>query len=148
MAVQRTIHDVITEATHQGGIELFHGYTYSGHPVALAAMVAALDIYGDEKLFEQARRLENAFEDAAHSLHDVARVVDIRNFGLVAGIQLEPRNGAPGARAYEAFLACLRMGVLVRYTGETLALSPPLVINESQIDQLFTTVRTALREVS
>lgn len=128
-------------------IELFHGYTYSGHPVACAAALATLDIYRDEQLFERAIKLGPAWEDAAHSLRELPHVVDIRNFGLIAGIELQPRPHAPGNRAYDVFVECLRRGLLVRASGEVIALSPPLILESAHIDRIFTTLAAAIRSV-
>ncbi|MGI8839473.1 MAG: aspartate aminotransferase family protein [Caulobacteraceae bacterium] len=119
------------------GIELFHGYTYSGHPLAAAAGLAALDVYEEEGLFERARSMSGYFGEAAHSLRGARHVIDIRNLGLVAGIELEPRSGAPGARAGEIFRRCFDEGLLIRVTGDTLALSPPLILEKSHIDEMF-----------
>jgi beta-alanine--pyruvate transaminase len=121
-------------------IELPHGYTYSGHPVAAAAALAAMDVYDQEKLFGRAAELAPYFEDAAHALRDRHHVIDVRNIGLVAGIELTPRPGEPARRAYETFVKCYERGVLIRTTGDTIALSPPLIINKSEIDVLFGTV--------
>jgi beta-alanine--pyruvate transaminase len=118
------------------GIELFHGYTYSGHPLAAAAGLATLEVYAEEALFARAASLAPYWEDAVHSLKGAPHVIDIRNLGLVGAVELEPRDGAPGARAAEVFQRCFEKGVLVRYTGETIALSPPLIIDNSQIDEV------------
>ena len=117
------------------GIELFHGYTYSGHPLAAAAGLATLEIYREEGLFERAASLAGYWEDAVHSLSDRKNVVDVRNLGLVGAVELAPREGAPGARAGEVFKRCFDAGLLARYTGETIALSPPLIIEKVQIDE-------------
>jgi beta-alanine--pyruvate transaminase len=146
VAVRREVHDTIVDTT-ASGIEFFHGYTYSGHPLATAAILATLDIYAREKLFERARSLSAKFEDAAHQLESARHVVDVRNLGLVAGIELESRPGAVGARVSEAFSKCMDKGVMVRYTGETIALSPPLIVEEAQIDQIFTTLADVLKTV-
>ncbi|HEY6452774.1 MAG TPA: aspartate aminotransferase family protein [Steroidobacteraceae bacterium] len=147
VAVSRTIHDTVLAAAPPDSIELFHGYTYSAHPLAAAATVAALDIYEREGLFARAASLAPRFEQAAHALRGAPHVRDIRNLGLVAGIELEPRPGQPGGRAYQVFLRCLERGVLVRYTGDTLACSPPLIIETSQIEQIFETVAGALQDL-
>jgi beta-alanine--pyruvate transaminase len=147
VAVKREVHDAIVEGV-SGGIEFFHGYTYSAHPLAAAAVLATLDIYRRENLFARARELAPAFERAAHALQDAAHVIDVRNIGLVAGIELAPRPGAPGARAAEAFQRCFDSGLLVRYTGDTLAVSPPLIIEEAQIEEIFQTLRKVLKEIS
>ena len=128
-------------------IELFHGYTYSGHPVACAAGLATLDIYEREGLFERAASLSAAFEEAVHSLRGSPHVVDIRNLGLVAGIELQPRPNEPGKRAYEVLVDCFENGVLVRQAGDIIALSPPLIVEEPQIHQLVDSLAAALRRV-
>ena len=130
------------------GIELFHGYTYSGHPLACAAGIATLDTYADEGLLTRAQALEKQFEDRIHALKGERHVIDARNLGLMGAVELEPRPGKPGARAYEAFLKVFEAGVLVRYTGDTLAFSPPLIVEPAQIDRIFETVRQALMSVS
>lgn len=147
VAVHRGVYDAIVDQA-AGGIELFHGYTYSGHPLAAAAIKATLDIYEREALFDRAAALAPYFEQAAHGLQGTAHVQDIRNLGMVAGIELKARKGAPGARAAEAFQACYDRGVLLRYTGDTLAVSPSLIIDESQIDQIFDTLKSVLASTS
>ena len=119
------------------GIELFHGYTYSAHPLACAAAVATLDLYVAEGLFARAASLAPHFAAAAHALRGRRHVVDIRTLGLVAGIELRPRDGAPGARATELFHRAFDSGLLVRATGDIIALSPPLIVREGQIDEMF-----------
>jgi beta-alanine--pyruvate transaminase len=148
VAASRHLHDTVVNAGANNAIEFFHGYTYSAHPVAAAAAAATLDIYQREGLFERAKQLSGVFESAVHELRGSPHVKDIRNLGLVAGVELEPRAGAAGARAYEVFLRCFEAGVLVRYTGDILAFSPPLIVDEQQIDQIFSTVRDALRQVA
>jgi beta-alanine--pyruvate transaminase len=118
------------------GIELFHGYTYSGHPLAAAAGLATLEIYREEGLFERAAALAPYWADAVHSLKGARNVIDIRNLGLVGAVELAPRGGAPGARAGEVFRRCFDDGLLARYTGDTIALSPPLIIEKAEIDEL------------
>ncbi len=129
----------------EGAIEFFHGYTYSGHPLAAAAGSATLDVYENEGLFERVRSLENAFEDALHSLKGEPNVIDIRNFGLIGAVELEPIDGQPTARAMNIFRKCFDAGVIIRTTGDTLAFSPPLIIEESQIDEVIECVRSMLR---
>ncbi len=136
VAVSRSIHDDVVNASADG-IELFHGYTYSGHPLAAAAALATLDIYRDEGLFEQAHMLGAYWAQAAHSLRGKRHVIDVRNIGLIAGIELEPRPGAPTKRATELFHACFDNGLLVRATGDIIALSPPLILEKSHIDEMF-----------
>ncbi|MBV8877548.1 MAG: aspartate aminotransferase family protein [Gammaproteobacteria bacterium] len=127
------------------GIELFHGYTYSGHPAACAAGLATLALYEREGLLTRAASLAKYWEDAAHALRDLPQVVDVRNYGLILGLELEPIAGRPGARGFEVFARCFERGVLVRQTGEVIALSPPLIIEKPQIDQIFDTLREVLR---
>lgn len=136
VAVSRTIHDDIVNNAADG-IELFHGYTYSGHPLASAAGIATLDLYRDEGLFDKADELGDYWADAAHNLKGKKHIVDIRTIGLVAGIELEPRPGTPTRRATELFHACFDNGLLVRATGDILALSPPLIMDKSHIDEMF-----------
>ncbi|WP_316859807.1 aspartate aminotransferase family protein [uncultured Cohaesibacter sp.] len=118
-------------------IELFHGYTYSGHPLATAAGLATLDTYAEDGLFEHAAAISSYWEDAVHSLKGARNVIDLRNLGLVAGIELAPRDGAPGARAGEAMMKAWEKGAMIRVTGDIIALSPPLIVEKSHIDQLF-----------
>ncbi len=130
-------------------IELFHGYTYSGHPLAAAAALAALDIYRDEGLFERTRTLEPLWAEAIMSLKDEPNVLDIRTLGLVAGIDLASRPEGVGKRAYEAMdRAFHEEGLMLRITGETLALTPPLIITEDQTGELTEKVRRVIRAVA
>jgi beta-alanine--pyruvate transaminase len=128
-------------------IELFHGYTYSGHPMAAAAGLATQAVYQEEGLFQRAAELAPVFEDAVHSLKDARHVIDSRNLGLMGAIELQARDGEPTARAIEAFTGCFDAGVLVRTTGDTIALSPPLIIEESHIDQIVSTIRKVLETI-
>lgn len=148
VAASRAVHDAVVNAGAANAIEFFHGYTYTAHPAAAAAAIATLDIYKRDRLFERAKELSGVFEDAVHELRGAAHVKDIRNLGLVAGVELESRPGAVGARAYDVFLKCFEAGVLVRYTGDILAFSPPLIVEEKQIDQIFSTVRDVLGSVA
>ncbi len=132
----------------ENAIELFHGYTYSGHPLACAAALATLDIYRDEALFDRARDLAPYWEDAVHSLKGAPHVIDLRNLGLIAGIELAPIPGKPTARAFDAFLKCYEKGLLIRTTGDIIALSPPLIVEKRQIDQIFDTIRTVLKTLA
>jgi beta-alanine--pyruvate transaminase len=127
------------------GIEFYHGYTYSGHPLAAAAAIATLDLFEEEALFERGASLAPYLEDAAHSLKGLPHVIDVRNIGLVAGIELEPIPGKPTARAFEAFLRAYEQGVLIRTTGDTIALSPPLIIEKAHIDRIFGTIAEVLK---
>jgi beta-alanine--pyruvate transaminase len=128
-------------------IDLFHGYTYSGHPVASAAAVATIDLYKSSGLFETSRAMHGYIADAAHGLRELPNVIDIRNIGMIAAIELKSRDGKPGARAYEAMVKCFERGVLVRITGDTIALSPPLIAAQPHIDQMFETIGDVLRTI-
>ena len=125
-------------------IEFFHGYTYSGHPLACAAALATLDTYADDALLTRGAKMAGAFEQAVHTLRDAPHVIDIRNIGLVAGIELAPLPGQPGKRAFDVFLQCWERGLLIRTTGDTIALSPPLIIEPAQIEQIVGTLRDVL----
>jgi beta-alanine--pyruvate transaminase len=141
------VRDEIYDAFMQGpdGIELFHGYTYSGHPLACAAGNAALDIYREEGLFSRASELAPYWEDALHQLRGLPHVLDVRNLGLVGAIELEPVPGRPTERAVNAFRQAFDKGVLVRTTADTIALSPPLIVEKGQIDQIAETLRSVLK---
>ena len=129
-------------------IEFAHGYTYSGHPVACAAALGALDTYADEGLLTRAAELEPYWSDAVHSLRGLPHVIDVRNIGLIGAIELEPMPDAPTKRAFPAFLEAFENGVLIRTTGDTIALSPPLIISRAQIDELFGTLSTVLKTLA
>jgi beta-alanine--pyruvate transaminase len=144
---RRGVHDALMQGPDYA-IEFFHGYTYSGHPTACAAALATLDIYQREGLLERAASLAPIWEEAVHSLKGSPHVVDIRNLGLVAGIELAPRPGEPGKRAFDAFVDCFEHGLLVRQSGETIALSPPLIVEESHIQQIVDALAAALRRVA
>ncbi|MBC7894289.1 MAG: aspartate aminotransferase family protein [Cytophagaceae bacterium] len=144
--VRNGIYESVVNAT-EAGIEFFHGYTYSGHPLACAAALATLDLYRDESLFERAADLAPYWQEAVHSLKGEPHVVDIRNLGLVAGIELASRPGALGARAMAAHVDCFKNGLLIRVTGDMIALSPPLIIEKPQVDRIVDGIRTALRRV-
>lgn len=135
VAASRTVYDTIVDAASPG-IEFFHGYTYSGHPLAAAAAIATLDVYRNEGLFERSAELASYWEEAVHSLGTVPHVIDVRNIGLVAGIELRSRDGAPGARATSIFRRCFDEGLLIRVTGDIIALSPPLIVERGQIDEI------------
>ena len=147
VVVRRNIYETTVSAAPEGTIELFHGYTYSGHPLAAAAALASLDVFEEEGLYERARELAPYFENAVHSLRELPHVVDVRNLGMVAGIELEPRPGSTPTRAFEAFLRCFEKGVLIRTTGDIIALSPPLIISKQQIDELVGTLGAVLRDI-
>ena len=128
-------------------IELFHGYTYSGHPVACAAALATLDIYQEEGLFDNAAHMAPIIEEAAHSLKGTKHIIDSRNLGVIAALELEPKGNAGGARGFEAMKKAWDLGLMVRANGDTLAFSPPLIIKENQVDEMFTKVKKALEQV-
>jgi beta-alanine--pyruvate transaminase len=141
--------DAVHEAFMQGpeaAIDLFHGYTYSGHPLACAAALAALDTYEEEGLFQKANQLASTWEEALHSLRGLPNVIDIRNYGLVGAVELAPRAGAPAARGYDVFARCFQEHrLMVRVTGDTLALSPPLIVEKPHIDQIIERLGQAIR---
>jgi beta-alanine--pyruvate transaminase len=139
----RAVHDGVVQGP-ENLIELFHGYTYSGHPVACAAGLATLDIYAREGLLTRGAELARLWADTLHGLRDAPHVIDVRTIGLVGGIELASRDGAPGARAYDVFTDCFRAGLLIRVTGDIIALSPPLIIEPDQIGRIAETVRGAL----
>jgi beta-alanine--pyruvate transaminase len=144
---RREIHDAMM-AGPENAIELFHGYTYSGHPAACAAGLATLEIYRREGLLTRGAELAPAWEAAVHALADCPHVIDIRNLGMMAAIELSPRPDAPGKRGYEAMVAALAAGAMVRFTGDTLAFSPPLIITEDEIGTLFAIVRSVLETLA
>jgi beta-alanine--pyruvate transaminase len=144
---RRPVYDAFMRGPEQT-IELFHGYTYSAHPLACAAGLATLDLYRDEGLFERARALEPAFADAAMNLRGLPNVLDIRTVGLTVGIDLASRPDAVGARAYEAMnRAFYDEGIMIRVTGDTIALCPPLIVSETQIGEIFDKVTRVIRAV-
>jgi beta-alanine--pyruvate transaminase len=145
VGVRREIYDTVI-AHAAKGIEFFHGYTYSAHPLACAAALATLDVYAQDDLFGRALAMEAGFEAAVHSLADAPHIIDIRNLGMVAGIELAPRENEPGARAKELFDACWNAGVLIRVTGDIVALSPPLIITHEQIDEIVHVIRRVGRD--
>jgi beta-alanine--pyruvate transaminase len=126
-------------------IEFFHGYTYSAHPLACAAALATLETYADEGLLTRAAQLEGYFADALHSLKGLPNVIDIRNLGLIGGVELSPLAGEPAKRAFNVFLDCWEQGVLLRVTGDIVALSPPLIIEKPQIDRIVDVLGTAIK---
>ncbi|MGR3722530.1 aminotransferase class III-fold pyridoxal phosphate-dependent enzyme [Abyssibius alkaniclasticus] len=130
------IHDAFMDGP-EGTIELFHGYTYSGNPMAAAAGLATLETYADEGLLTRAAALDSYWADALHSLKGLPHVIDIRNAGLIGAVELEPIPGAPTARAFQAFLDAYDKGILIRTTGDIIALSPPLIITKAEIDALI-----------
>jgi beta-alanine--pyruvate transaminase len=130
------VHDAIVQGP-PAAIEFFHGYTYSGHPVACAAALASLEIYRRDGLFTRVKSLAGLWEDSLHALRGKPNVIDIRNIGLMGAIELSPRPDAPSARGYEVLVKALKAGLLVRATGDIIALSPPLIISADEIGKLF-----------
>jgi beta-alanine--pyruvate transaminase len=143
--VSRAIHDGLMQGP-QNQIELFHGYTYSGHPAACAAGIATLDIYQEEQLLTRASGIQQLWHDALHSLKGYPNVIDIRTIGLIAGVELASRENAPGSRGYGVFVDCLENGLLVRVTGDIIALSPPLIIEKGEIEKIVSTLGDALMQ--
>jgi len=146
VVVRQGIHDTFMQGSQQA-IELPHGYTYSGHPLACAAALATLDTYAEEGLLTRAAQLQPVLEDALHGLRGLPHVIDIRNMGLVGAVEFEPRAGEAGRRAFEVFQACFEAGVLVRATGDNVAISPPLIVSESQIGQIVDALRQAILQL-
>jgi beta-alanine--pyruvate transaminase len=147
VAASKGVYDAFMQGP-EGAIELFHGYTYSGHPLAAAAALATFEIYARDGLFERAKELSSYWEDAVHSLKGLPHVIDLRNIGLVAGIELEPIAGKPTARAFDAFLKCYERGLLIRTTGDIIALSPPLIVEKNHIDEMFGTLGDILKQAA
>ncbi|HEY3588240.1 MAG TPA: aminotransferase class III-fold pyridoxal phosphate-dependent enzyme, partial [Myxococcaceae bacterium] len=147
VVVRNGIYQSVVDAT-ESGIEFFHGYTYSGHPLACAAALATLELYRREGLFRRAAELAPFWENAVHSLKGLPHVIDVRNLGLVAGIELEPRAGKVGARGYEALVEAFRAGLLVRVTGDIIALSPPLIIERKEVEQVVDLLGGVLRRLA
>jgi len=144
--VQDKIYDAFMTGP-ENMVEFFHGYTFSGNPMACAAALGTLDTYEEEGLLTRGAELSDYWQDAVHSLRDLPHVIDLRNLGLIAGIELSPRPGAPTARAFEAFLKAYEAGLLIRTTGDTIALSPPLIIEKSHIDFAFGTLREIIKSL-
>jgi len=144
VACHEKIYSTIVDGA-PAGIELFHGYTYSGHPLAAAAAIAAIDLHRSEDLAGRALAMEGYFADAAHAMRGQPNVIDVRNMGLVAGIELQPRAGAPTDRATRVFQRCFDNGVLIRTTGDIIALSPPLIIENKHVDRIFEVLGDAIR---
>lgn len=148
--VKPHVYDAFTNGSHapREGIELFHGYTYSGHPLACAAALATIEVYEEQQLVENAAALSKTWEDAVHSLRGLPHVIDIRNLGLIAGIELAPIAGQPGARATKVFKRAFDTGLLIRYTGDIIAMSPPLIIEKAHIEEIASRLTNILRETA
>nr|WP_315476302.1 aspartate aminotransferase family protein [uncultured Undibacterium sp.] len=143
----QSIYDSFMQAAPQDAIEFFHGYTYSAHPLACAAAIATIDVYQEENLFERSAQMAPYFEQAAHSLRGLPNVKDIRNLGMVCGIELEAQTGKTTTRAFDIFEKCFHeKNLLIRTTGDIIALSPPLIIDKTQIGTLFEQLGAAIRE--
>ena len=147
VAAAQFIYDTVVENS-ETPIELFHGYTYSAHPIATAAALASLRAYSEEGMFENAARLEQAWGDAFHGLKDASHVIDIRTIGLIVGVELGSRDGAVGARAIEVMKRAWAKGLMIRVTGDIIALSPPLILTESDIGFMVDTLRDVLAETA
>jgi beta-alanine--pyruvate transaminase len=147
VVAKQAIHDAFMNGPEHL-IEFFHGYTYSGHPLACAAALAALDTYVEDGLLTRAGALEDYFARAVHSLREEPNVIDVRNIGLVGGVELAPRPGEPSKRAFDVFLDCWQSGLLLRTTGDIVALSPPLIVERAQIEQTVETLRAAIRRAA
>jgi len=148
--VRKPVHDAIVHGAAAGGekaIELFHGYTYSAHPLACAAALATLETYKEEGLFERAAELAPYWEERLHSLRDRRNVIDIRNIGLMGAVELAPRPGKPGERAYDAMLKACDKRLMIRITADTLAMSPPLIVTHEQIDRIVEVLGETIEEI-
>jgi beta-alanine--pyruvate transaminase len=143
----RKVHDGLMTGP-EAQIELFHGYTYSAHPVACAAGIATLDIYKDEGLLTRGADIAGYWRDALHSLKGLPNVVDIRNCGLMGAVEISPRNGAIGSRAYDVMVDCFNTGLYLRTSGDSFAMSPPLIVDKIQIDQMVSILGDAIKRVS
>jgi beta-alanine--pyruvate transaminase len=126
-------------------VEFFHGYTYSGHPLAAAAGIGTLDTYEEEGLLTRGAELADYWADGLHSLKGLPHVIDVRNIGLIGAVELDPIAGAPTKRAFTAFIEAFENNLLIRTTGDIIALSPPLIISKAEIDQLFDTLGSILK---
>ena len=142
--VTSKIHDAFMTGP-ESMIDFFHGYTYSGHPMACAASIGTLDTYQEEGLLTRAADIAPYWEEQLHALKGMPHVIDIRNIGLIGAIEFEPEPGAPGKRAYERFVKAFESNLLVRQTGDIIAISPPLIISKSEIDQLFEILKKVLK---
>ncbi len=147
VAARKEIYDAFMQGP-DNAIELFHGYTYSAHPVACAAGLATQEIYRREGLLTRASEMADYWADAVHSLKGLPHVIDLRNLGLIGAVELAPIAGKPGARAFDAFVRAFEKGILIRVTGDIIALSPPLIIERSHVDELFGKLAEVLRETA
>ena len=145
--VKGKIHDAFMSGS-EDVIDLFHGYTYSGHPVACAASIATLEVYEEEGLLTRASELAPYWQEAVHSLKGLPHVIDIRNIGLIGAIEFDPIPGEPGKRAHTRFVEAFDRDLLVRATGDIIALSPPLIIEKKEIDQLVDILSSVLKSAN
>jgi beta-alanine--pyruvate transaminase len=143
----RKVHDGLMVGP-ENQMELFHGYTYSAHPTACAAGIATLDIYKDEGLLTRGASIAEYWRDALHSLKGLPNVVDIRNCGLMGAVELAPRGGAVGARGYDVMVDCFNTGLYLRMSGDSFAMSPPLIVEKSHIDQMVSILGDAIKKVA
>ena len=142
----RKVYDALMNGP-EGQIELFHGYTYSAHPVACAAGIATLDIYKNEGLLTRAGKMAEYWRDSLHALRDLPNVIDIRNCGLMGAVELAPRKDAPSARGYEVMVDCFNSGLYIRQSGDAFAMSPPLTVEKNHIDDLVSILSDAIKRV-
>ena len=143
----RKVHDGLMTGP-EGTIELFHGYTYSAHPVACAAGIATLDIYKDEGLLTRGASMAEYWRDALHSLKGLPNVIDIRNIGLMGAVEVAPRKDAVAARGYDVMVDCFNHGLYLRMSGDSFALSPPLIVERSQIDDIVSILGDAIKRAA
>ena len=146
VAADNKIYDTFMSES-PAGIELFHGYTYSAHPLACAAATATLEVYQEEGLFQRAADMSPYLEDAVHSLKDLPNVIDIRNIGLVGAVELAPRKGAPGARGMEACIKAYEAGLMIRVSGDVIAMSPPLIVEKAHVDEMIGILGDVIRSL-
>jgi beta-alanine--pyruvate transaminase len=143
----RKVHDALMTGP-ESQIELFHGYTYSAHPVACAAGLATLDIYKDEGLLTRGASFADYWRDALHSLKGLPNVIDIRNCGLMGAVEVAPRAGAVGARGYDVMVDCFNRGLYLRISGDSFAMSPPLIVEKSHIDEMVSILGDSIKRVA
>ena len=146
VAADNNIYDTFMSES-PAGIELFHGYTYSAHPLACAAAAATLEVYQEEGLFQRAADMSPYLEEAVHSLKDLPNVIDIRNIGLVGAVELAPRKGAPGARGMEVCIKAYEAGLMVRVSGDVIAMSPPLILEKAHVDEMIEILRNVIKAI-
>ena len=146
VAADNNIYDTFMSESPMG-IELFHGYTYSAHPLACAAAAATLEVYQEEGLFQRAADMSPYLEEAVHSLKDLPNVIDIRNIGLVGAVELAPRKGAPGARGMEVCIKAYEAGLMIRVSGDVIAMSPPLILEKAHVDEMIEILSNVIKAI-